>query len=259
METQTRFDLNAAIANWQQELAAQSNLTPDVRRELETHLRDSTAELRQRGLNDEESFWLARRRVGQPQQLSEEFAKADPARVWRERVFWIVLGLLVVHLWLGTAAYIWGIVIRPITTNFLTHNHLLPEWILFYLPFLSAGNLNGILGGQFVYMLFILLPMIWLVVLLAQGRMSRVASAIQFLFRSRRRFVFVSAALFLIHYLWFLYVLLGYAEQTASVPGNPSVDFVIQSFFARSLLPVALVALIAWLLPTGKSPTQTRT
>ena len=94
METQTRFDLNAAIENWRQELAAQPDLTPDVRRELETHLRDTVAELQRRGLNDEESFWLARRRVGQPKQLAEEFVKANPAMVWRERVFWMAISLV---------------------------------------------------------------------------------------------------------------------------------------------------------------------
>ncbi len=95
MENQTRFDLNAAVENWRQELAAQPPLTPDNRRELETHLRDSLAELKARGLSDEESFWLARRRVGQPQKLAEEFAKSDPAKVWRERIFWMALGIIV--------------------------------------------------------------------------------------------------------------------------------------------------------------------
>jgi hypothetical protein len=94
MENQTRFDLNAAIENWRNDLAAQSNLAFDDRRELETHLRDSIAGFQQRGLNDEESFWLARRRVGQPQQLGEEFVKADPAKAWRERVFWMALGIV---------------------------------------------------------------------------------------------------------------------------------------------------------------------
>jgi hypothetical protein len=74
-ETQTRFDLNAAIENWRAELAAQLGLTPEVRRELETHLRDTIAAFQQRGLNDEESFWLACKRVGQPQQLAKEFRK----------------------------------------------------------------------------------------------------------------------------------------------------------------------------------------
>ena len=95
MENQTRFDLNAAIESWRQELAAQPNLASDDRRELETHLGDAIAGFQQRGLNDEESFWLARRRVGQPQQLAEEFVKADPAKAWGERIFWMALGITV--------------------------------------------------------------------------------------------------------------------------------------------------------------------
>jgi hypothetical protein len=52
-------------------------MAPDVRRELESHLRDSIAELRQRGLNDDESFWLARRRADPRQRLGEEFHKVE--------------------------------------------------------------------------------------------------------------------------------------------------------------------------------------
>jgi hypothetical protein len=43
METKTRYDLNVAIENWGAELATQANLTTEVRRELETHLRDTIA------------------------------------------------------------------------------------------------------------------------------------------------------------------------------------------------------------------------
>src|ERR1019366_7439022 len=102
MENQTRYDLNAATENWRQELASQPNLASDDRRELETHLRDAIAGFQQRGLNGEESFWLPRRRMGQPQQLGEEFVKADPAKVWRERVFWMVLAYLAISLWSTT-------------------------------------------------------------------------------------------------------------------------------------------------------------
>ena len=94
METQTRYDLNAAIESWHAELAAQAGLTAEVRRELETHLRDAIAGFQQRGLNDEESFWLACKRVGQPPLLGEEFVKSNPAAVWRERVFWMALACL---------------------------------------------------------------------------------------------------------------------------------------------------------------------
>jgi hypothetical protein len=88
-----QFNLTAAIESWRSELVAQPNLASDDRRELETHLRDAIVGFQQRGLNDEESFWLARRRVGQLPQLGEEFIKADPAKVWRERVFWMATGI----------------------------------------------------------------------------------------------------------------------------------------------------------------------
>ena len=116
MENQTRFDLNAAIENWRQELAAQSNLASDDRRELETHLRDSVAEFRQRGLNDEESFWLARRRVGQPQQLGEEFVKADPAKVWRERVFWMWLAVFLSSTLGSLTQFTWIFALQPVNS-----------------------------------------------------------------------------------------------------------------------------------------------
>lgn len=112
METQTRFDLNTAITKWQQELAAQPDLTPVVRRELETHLRDTITELQGRGLNNEESFWLACRRVGQPDQLGREFAKADPVKLWRERVFWVVLAILGVALWQLIAGSFTGLLLQ---------------------------------------------------------------------------------------------------------------------------------------------------
>ena len=106
METQTRFDLNTAVVNWRQELEGQPDLTPEVCRELEMHLRDTVAELHKRGLNDEESFWLASRRLGRPERLNEEFAKADSTKIWRERAFWMLLAILAVSLWNCSISYI---------------------------------------------------------------------------------------------------------------------------------------------------------
>jgi len=92
METQTRFDLNAAMETWRSELAALPHLTAENRRELETHLADTIAGLRHQGLNEEESFWLACRRIGRPQAIGEEFEKADPSRIWRDRILWMLRG-----------------------------------------------------------------------------------------------------------------------------------------------------------------------
>jgi hypothetical protein len=94
METQTPFSLFTAIENWRRELAVQPGFTAEDRRELETHLQDSIAELRHAGLSDEEAFWLSRRRMGIPRQLNEEFLNENPARGWRERLLWIVMGVL---------------------------------------------------------------------------------------------------------------------------------------------------------------------
>src|SRR4051812_3599670 len=105
MENPTCFDLNAALETWRNDLAAQPDVAVDDRRELETHLRDTISELQRRGLNEEESFWLACRRTGRAQQLNEEFVKANPTRVWRERVFWMVLAYLVISLWHSTVSY----------------------------------------------------------------------------------------------------------------------------------------------------------
>src|SRR5579863_2642063 len=91
MATQTCFDLNTAVESWRNELAAQPHLTPDNRRELEKHLLDAMAEMRGRGLNEEESFWLAKRRIGQPEKVAEEFHKVDVVNLWRERIFWVWL------------------------------------------------------------------------------------------------------------------------------------------------------------------------
>jgi len=143
MATQTRFDLNAAIENWRNELSAQSQLTPDNRRELEKHLADAMAELRQRGLNEEEAFWLARRRIGQPQQLAEEFQKADPTKVWRERAFWMELAILFFLLWqrmVGSIAF---------------HD----EWFSFHYQ-------------SFIYLFLISLMPIGLAILLAKGKLN---------------------------------------------------------------------------------------
>ena len=152
METQTRYDLNAAIENWRVELAAQPNLTVKVRRELETHLRDAIAGFQQRGLNDEESFWLACKRVGQPPQIGEEFAKADPTAVWRERVFWMTLALLAYSLWSMATNSTTGMLINAVSNWYALHSH-------------NGSNywfgLNPIVLGS-IMTAFRLLPLCWL-------------------------------------------------------------------------------------------------
>ncbi len=109
MENPTKFDLEFSLRTWRDEVAAQPGLTPETRRELENHLRDTMAELHERGLNAEEAFWLARRRTGLPQAVGEEFAKADPSAGWRSRALWAATALLAVWIIQGVFSGISGL------------------------------------------------------------------------------------------------------------------------------------------------------
>jgi hypothetical protein len=164
MENQPRFDLNAALENWRVELAAQPGLSPDDRRELETHLRDTFAELKSRGLSEEESFWLARRRVGQPKKLAEEFIKADPFQIWRERVFWMWLAIFSLGVWQG--------LINAATVSLM--------------PVRGGSFSDIIMMPQLLNFLSLTMPVV-ATLLLAKGKMSWLFSKLKSIFKSRLR------------------------------------------------------------------------
>jgi hypothetical protein len=86
MEDQARFDLNAAIDNWRNELVAQPTLASDDRRELETHLLDAIAGFRCKGLTESESFKSACERVGLLRQIGNEFQKNRTVKMTRHLV-----------------------------------------------------------------------------------------------------------------------------------------------------------------------------
>jgi hypothetical protein len=75
MENQTRYDLNAAVENWRNELAAQPNLASDDRRELETHLRDAIERRMKSGMDAQRAFEAAVQRIGKSRALNSEFKK----------------------------------------------------------------------------------------------------------------------------------------------------------------------------------------
>lgn len=220
MEHQTGFDLTAAVENWRHELNAQPGLTPDERRELESHLQDSITELHQRGLSDQESFWLARRRLGSPQSLATEFATADPAKLWRGRVFWMAMGCLGMFFWNRLANICFSCVPpAAISTEAVS---------IFYLNMLTY------------------LPVIFLGITLANGRLAGKCSPITTLFSSRWWFA-ASAVVFLL----------------AIHGGQTFLDYEhwqrgLRPFFWPNHLytliwPLILIALVTWLLP-ARSP-----
>ena len=247
MENPTRFDLTAALEYWRAELAVQPSLTAEVRRELETHLRDALTGFRQRGLTDEEAFWLARRRVGQPAQLGDEFVKADPAAVWRERVFWMAVAFLAFNLW--------GNLSSSLTNRMFSNNrgdwsltHLFPDWVVFYLPHWLTEMLSRINPDHVLWLVnwLGLVPAIWLAIRLAQGRLNSGRAAWDFISESRFRLVVIGLVSVALVNLWVVAI---------SVPYYGSVhQSFMASFFQRLTFAgpwdLSLIAIIAWLLPS---------
>jgi hypothetical protein len=218
MATQTRFDLNNAIQEWRNDLAAQPQLLPDDRRELEKHLTDVMAELRQRGLSDEESFWLARRRIGPPQQLAEEFQKADPNKVWRERVFWMALAFLFFVLWTS---------------------------LLDVIPF--HGSWIG-----FVCLTY--LPPICLAILLARGKLNINRYISGSVFKDRRFFAGSTIAFLLVTHgvqTWEFYVYVVAGMR----PYAPSRGFWVNQIQALAF-SLMILALVVWLMPKQERQTE---
>ena len=247
MENQTRFDLNAAVENWRHELAAQPPLAPDNRRELETHLRDALAELKARGLNDEESFWLARHRIGQPQKLAEEFVKADPAKVWRERIFWMALALLLTFLWNDCAA-----IFRVIISNTLNNQFgQMSGW---------SENIQPVVNGLLMFLN--ILPVLGLALLLAKGRLRDDSILRPF---SQRRFaisilvslwITVSGVMLYRSTAAFNKILAETNNLIATMPRTEGMSYVTATpqpaWMALSytvIFPLVLLAIILWLMP----------
>lgn len=101
MGTQTAFDLNIALGRWRDALAEQSLGSREIE-ELEEHLHDTIAGLKEAGtLSEEETFLVARRRVGDAEALGEQFRVVKPLLAWKQRGLWMLTGVLL--LWTVSA------------------------------------------------------------------------------------------------------------------------------------------------------------
>jgi hypothetical protein len=239
MEYQTHFDLTGAIESWRTELVAQTSLDADTRRELETHLRDTIAGFQQRGLNDEESFWLARRRMGQPPQLVEEFAKADPVKFWRERGLWMAVAVLTVSLW-SSSANAMNMVFADLTNHWWERN---PEFQWFW----RAWQLQVI-----VALLFRTVPLFVLAVCFLRGG-SQMLARLAFLFQSRSRFVMTAGGWLALNQSFQLVRWL--AEYKNHNPLNGPILSIGMNTLLTLAWPLALIVLIAVFLPIhGQNP-----
>ncbi|MEP1489282.1 MAG: hypothetical protein ABJK28_12715 [Algibacter sp.] len=77
MENRTEFNLENNIKKWKSSLTKKNNLTKSNVIELESHLFDLIDDLESNGLNKEESFIIARKRIGKIDDICLEFDKVN--------------------------------------------------------------------------------------------------------------------------------------------------------------------------------------
>jgi hypothetical protein len=219
---QTKFDLNIAIETWRNELAGQPQLTPDDRRELERHLTDSMADYRGRGLTDEEAFWLARQRIGKPQQLADEYEKADPVKVWRQRIFWIALAIFVWRLFSEVVAVVSTAVVLKISPH--------------------TGPYAGSIPWDGVVQIAGFVPVLFFV-LTANGRLVPQLQKLTDLIRDRRRLALII----------FILLILAISVRTAAywaASNNVAMLFGLKMWEGLAGLNEVLLGLtVIWLMP----------
>jgi hypothetical protein len=90
--------LDDAIAAWCARLLAGESVDEEDALELEEHLREEVTALIQGGLLEPQAFAVACRRMGGQEDLSREFAKAQPEVVWRTRARWMLMGVLMMFM-----------------------------------------------------------------------------------------------------------------------------------------------------------------
>ncbi|RUO63127.1 permease prefix domain 1-containing protein [Pseudidiomarina insulisalsae] len=85
--TTSSFDMDARIAEWRAFLAKHAAFDSDDHDELESHLRDHIDALTQSGLQQDEAFLIATKRLGRLHDVSREYAEVHSQRLWRHLVF----------------------------------------------------------------------------------------------------------------------------------------------------------------------------
>ena len=94
MGVRNMFDLNQEITKWRNNLAQPETLGESDIDELEGHLREDLGSLKGSKLSDEEAFLIATYRLGDTARLSDEYAKINRGKRFRQNASWIITGIL---------------------------------------------------------------------------------------------------------------------------------------------------------------------
>jgi hypothetical protein len=269
MEDSTQFNLEASIRKWSDDLAAQPALTPESRNELETHLRDTVKELCGLGINPEEAFWLACRRVGLPSQLAEEYAKENPNSISKTRIIWAALVVLSAWILQGVLAGIGGALgvyeLRhlPWTETAkaaVRHALIRPgmafmprHWAFEQVPKGALWWVDGIRGAlQNPETGFVLgaCGAILLAFLISRCPTHVTGRVWRLFFSTRLRFVMVAGlCLFTILALEWWSEAISHSILIADIDSVDYVTYAAQLAYFRIPFPTGLIIFIAWMIP----------
>ncbi|ACZ30440.1 hypothetical protein Xcel_1409 [Xylanimonas cellulosilytica DSM 15894] len=81
-----RAGLESQVEQWRQWVLRRKAITPDDAEELEDNLRGQVADLVAAGLDDDEAFLVAVKRMGNLDDVSREFAREHSERLWKQLV-----------------------------------------------------------------------------------------------------------------------------------------------------------------------------
>jgi hypothetical protein len=95
MGGETMFELKTELEKWRTQLSSNEACQESDLNELESHLKDNIEELNKKGLSEEESYWIAKHRLGDTEALNIEFSKVNQAFIWRKRMLLLLLGYFV--------------------------------------------------------------------------------------------------------------------------------------------------------------------
>lgn len=98
MEQDVSFDLERNIANWFNNIKVEPSITESDAEELRSHLLDQIDHLKEAGLDDEEAFLIATKRLSVSDDLVEEYRQSNNHLIQMRNSLLILGGVLVFFL-----------------------------------------------------------------------------------------------------------------------------------------------------------------
>lgn len=98
MERIIEFNLQDQIRNWVLHLKTGPSITESDSEELKSHLLDLIDELKEAGLDEEEAFWVASKRMGSSFEWAADYSEGNKSIIQLRRSLFILAGVLVYFL-----------------------------------------------------------------------------------------------------------------------------------------------------------------